>query len=262
MPSIHSSVSTRFCVRRQSTVGTRKRPSGRCVLGDVVGHLGDGGRLQPQVHLDLDRVGERVDHGHRPQAPRRRMKALDLAGGEEVAVEVAAEALLDAGAQHLDGHRPRHAVVDRHRLVNLGDRSSGDRRPELGEVILQPATQRRLCTALRASFIENGGSLSCRRLGPGEFGADQVATRGQELAELDVAGPQARQGVGDTRLLRPADAQRPGQGADRQRGNTRRLQDPRGLSCQPARSARRAGPARCRRGRGAGCWRGRRPSSP
>ena len=117
---------------------------GRLILGDVVGHLGDGGGLQPHVHLDLDRVRQRLDHGDRPQPARRRMEALDLARGEEVAVEVALEALLDAGPQHLHGHVAAHAVVDHHRLVHLGDGGGGDRRAELGEVVLQPAAQRLL----------------------------------------------------------------------------------------------------------------------
>ena len=132
-------------VRRQSTSGTRKPPSpGAAVAGDVVGHLGDGGGLEAHVHLDLDGVRQRVDHGDGPQPPRRRMEALDLAGGEEVAVEVAAEALLDAGAQDLHRHVAAHAVVDHDGLVHLGDGGGRHRRPELGEVVLQPAAERLL----------------------------------------------------------------------------------------------------------------------
>ena len=59
---------------------------------DVLGHLGDGGGLEPQIHLELGGVAQGVDDGDRLQAPRRRMEALDQAGGEIVAVEVAAEA--------------------------------------------------------------------------------------------------------------------------------------------------------------------------
>ena len=71
------------------------------VVLDVLGHLGDGGGLEPQVHFDLGGVAQVVDDGDRLQAPRGRVKAFDLARGEVVAVEVAAEALLDAGAKDL-----------------------------------------------------------------------------------------------------------------------------------------------------------------
>ena len=72
MPSIHSIVSTRL--RRALPVDARHaetrssdRPS-----RDVLGHLRDGGRLEPQIHLELGRALQRVDDGHRPQPPRRR----------------------------------------------------------------------------------------------------------------------------------------------------------------------------------------------
>src|ERR1700693_3623758 len=72
------------------------------------------------------------------------MEALDLARGEVVAVEVAPEALLDAGAQdfHGDG-APPGAVVD-DGLVHLRYGGSRDGRADLHEVILEPAPERLL----------------------------------------------------------------------------------------------------------------------
>ncbi len=99
MPSIHSSVSTRRALRVQSTVGHAKA---FVVLG-VLGNLRDGGGLHAEIHLDGDGLGQSIDHGNRPQAPRRRMEALDHPRGEDIVVEVLLEALLDAGAEHLDG---------------------------------------------------------------------------------------------------------------------------------------------------------------
>ena len=52
------------------------------------------------------------------------------AGGEVVAVEVALEALLDAGPQDLDGNGAALAVVDHLGLVDLGNRRGGDGRTE------------------------------------------------------------------------------------------------------------------------------------
>ena len=129
------------------------------------------------------------------------MKALDLPRREEVAVEIAAEALLDTGPQHLDGHGTRHAVVDHHRLVHLGDGSSRDRRAELGEVILQPAAERRLHGAARLLHGKRRQLVLQMAQVLGELRADQVGARGQELAELDVAGPEAGQGIGDAGIL-------------------------------------------------------------
>ncbi len=154
------------------------------------------------------------------------MKALDLPRREEVAVEIAAEALLDTGTQHLDGHGTRHAIVDRDRLVHLGDGSSRYRRAELGEVILHPAAERRLHRAARLLHGKRRQLVLQMAQVLGEVRADQVGARGQELAELDVAGPEAGQGIGDAGILRAADAQRPGESADGQRRGARQMQRP------------------------------------
>ena len=206
---------------------------GRGVAGDVVGHLGDGGGLQPHVHLDLDGVGERVHHRHGLQPARGRVEALDLARGEEVAVEVAPEALLDAGAQDLDGDLAALAVVDRHRLVHLGDGGGGDRRAELGEVILQPAAE--LDLDRPAGFLHGERRQPILQVPEvaGQLRPDQIGAGGEELAELDVAGAEARECGGDAGVLGLARTERPGQDADGQR---RRAGEPQ--------RQRRAGPGR------------------
>ena len=77
------------------------------VAGGQLGHLGERGGLQAEVHLDRHRAGQRLDHGDRPQPARRRVDALDEARAGEEGLEVAAEAVADAGPQHL--HRDRSA---------------------------------------------------------------------------------------------------------------------------------------------------------
>ena len=199
------------------------------IAGDVVGHLGDGGGLQPHVHLDLDGPRQGLDDGHGPQPPRGRMQALDLAGGEEVAGKIAAEALLDAGAQDLHRHLAANAVVDDDGLVHLGDRGGGHRRTELGEMILEPATERLLDRL--ACFPHREGRQLVLQVSEvaGQLRPDQVVAGGKELAELDVAGPQAGQRAGNAPLFRLAEAQRPGQGSDRQGGGAGEMQRQRHL---------------------------------
>ena len=173
---------------------------GCLILDDVVGHLRDGGSLQPHVHLDLDRMRQGLDHSDGTQAPRRRMEALDLAGGEEVAVEVALELLLDAGAQHLHGHVAAHAVVDRHRLVHLGDGGRRNGRAELGEMILQLAAELLLDGLAGLGHGEGRQPVLKVAQVARQLRADQIGAGGEELAELDVAGAEAGDGAGDAAL--------------------------------------------------------------
>ena len=109
------------------------------VLG-VLGHLGDGCGLHAEIHLDGDRLRERVDDGDRPKPPRARMEALDHARGEEIAVEIPLEALLDAGPEHLDGDGLQDTIRHPHLgLVHLGDRGCGNGRSEFGVELIDRA---------------------------------------------------------------------------------------------------------------------------
>ena len=99
-----------------------------------------------------------------------------------------------------------HAVVDHHRLVHLGDGGGGDRRAELGEVILEPAAERLLDGAARLGHGERRQPVLQVAQVAGELGADQVGAGGQELAELDVAGAEAGERAGDARAPRGSPA--------------------------------------------------------
>ncbi len=81
--------------------------------------------------------------------------ALDQAGGEEIAVEVALEALLDAGPQDLDGDGAALPVLaDGDGLVHLGDGGGRDRRAELREMIFELAAKRLFDRAARFRHAE------------------------------------------------------------------------------------------------------------
>ena len=148
------------------------------------------------------------------------MQALDQAGGEVVAVEVAAELLLDAGAQDLDGDlAPAPVGVDDGGLVHLRDRGRGDGGPELGEMIFELAAERFLDGAARLGHGERRQVVLQQRQLAGELGTDDVGARRQELAELDVAGAEAGQGGGEARAARLAGAERRRQQGDRRDGD-------------------------------------------
>ena len=134
---------------------------------------------------------KRVDDGDGLQAPRRRIEALDLAGGEVVAVEIAAKAPLDAGAQDLDRDLAAPVLVDDDRLVHLGDGGGGNRGTELGEMVLEPSAERLLDGAAGLGHGERRQIVLQLRKIPGELGPDHVGARRQKLAELDVARAQA-----------------------------------------------------------------------
>ena len=187
MPSIHSSVSTRRALRVQSTFGTRK-PSSFLVFSAISEMAAASMRKSISMATDFASVSTTAIGRSRRE---RRMEALDHAGGEEVAVEIAVEALLDAGAQHLDGDRLQRAVRHPHLgLVHLGDRGGGDRRSELGEQRIDGRAERLLDRLPRFALREGRQAVLQRGEIGGELAADDVVAGGEELAELDVGRPE------------------------------------------------------------------------
>ena len=251
MPSIHSTVSTRRAVRFQSTSGTRK-PSSPAVFS-AISEMAAASRRR-SISSSVVRL-ERVDDGDGLQAPRRRMQALDQARGEVVAVEVAAELLLDAGAQDLDGDlAPAPVGVDDGRLVHLRDRGGGDGGAELGKMILQLAAERFLDGAARLGHGERRQVVLQQRQIAGELRADDVGARRQELAELDVAGAETGEGGGEARAAWLAGAERCRQQGDRRRRRFGPGAAAAAPACRVARNGRRAAPARGRLWPAAGSW--------
>ena len=128
------------------------------------------------------------------------MQALDLARGEKEAGEIVAEALLDAGPEDLHRHVAAHAVVDRDGLVHLGDGGGGTGGPNSAKwSSSRPPSAS--STARRASGIGERRQLVLQVAQvAGELRADQVGARGEELAELDVAGAETGERAGDAPL--------------------------------------------------------------
>ena len=118
------------------------------------------------------------------------MEALDHARGEEIAVEVLLEALLDAGAQHLDCNRLERAIRHPHLgLMHLRDRGRRHRRAELGVERVDGRAQRLLDRGARLALRERRQPVLKRGEIAGKLAADDVVAGRQELAELDVRRP-------------------------------------------------------------------------
>ena len=169
----------------------------------VLRHLRDGGGLHAEIHLDGDGFRQGLDHGLRPEPARRRVKALDQLGGEEIGIEVLVEALLDAGPEHLDGDRLEPAVALAHGgLVHLGDRGRGDGRPELGEDRVERRLERLFHRIARLGLGERRQPVLKRRQVSCELAPDDVVAGGEELAELDVGRPERGERRRQPRLIR------------------------------------------------------------
>ena len=163
MPSIHSMVTH---VAAGALPVDRGHAEARIVLG-VLGHLRQGGGLEPQIHLDLGRLLERLGDLHRPQAAGGRHVALLQARDQIEGLEIAVEALAHAGADDLDGdlagqrrsrRRPRPDGPGRSRRRRSAARSA-TKRSSTG-----PA-ERSLDRALARRF----GKVAIRSCSPGEI---------------------------------------------------------------------------------------------
>ena len=132
-------------VRFQSTSGTRKSPSGSAgpaMLSAISEMAAASSRRSISISIG---AAQRVDHGDRLQAPRGRMEALDLARGEDSSCRGrggSASRCRGAGSSRRRSRRTPLSIDDG--LVHLGDGGGGDRRAELGEVILELAAERLL----------------------------------------------------------------------------------------------------------------------
>ena len=186
MPSIHSSVSTRRALRLQSTCGTRK-PSSFLEFSAISEMAAASMRRSISMATDFASVSTTASGR---KTARGRMEALDHARGEEIRVEVLVEALLDAGAQHLDGDWLQRAVWLAHRgLMHLRDRGCGHRRAELGKQRVDGRFERIFDGLSRLVLREGRQAILERGEIGGELAADDVVAGGEELAELDVGRP-------------------------------------------------------------------------
>ena len=132
---------------------------------------------------------------------RSRRASADIASarprGEGEGVEVDAEALLDAGTQHLDGDRL--AAVRRVDLgaMHLRDRGGGDRGPNAANASFSGLPSAAVTTASASRARERRHLVLQAFEIAGERDADHVGPRRQELAELHVGRAELGQRGGE-----------------------------------------------------------------
>ena len=214
-------------------------------------------RFALQVEFGRQRV---LDLGHdlaRADLVGGRMRAVDERGDRLQQRDVAADLLLDVGAQHLDHDFARRRIAHRGQRgrMHLRDRRGGQRRGvEARERDVDRTPERLLDQRARGVAVERRDAILQQREFLGDVGRHEVAARGQDLAELDEDRPEllqrqaqahaarlrtrsrarraARRGASTAASVRPACRR-----ADR-RGDSAAARD---------RCARRAGPASCAR---------------
>ena len=190
---------------RQHVLGGEFPVDGRhaeiAILARVLRHLGDGGRLQPQVHLDRDRAPERVDGLHQPQAPRLGGVALGRARREVERRKLGAQAPLDVGPQHFHGDGAAAFGSSDLGAMHLRDRGGRDGRTERRERRRQRPTQRCRDHRLRLALRERRHPVLQRLQIARQRDADDIRPRRQELAELHIGRPEPRQRRRQTHAL-------------------------------------------------------------
>ncbi len=156
----------------------------------VLGEFRSRRRLQAEIHLHPHRAGQRLDDLDEAQAADFRDGAFGEPRGEEHVREVAGEALLHAGAQHLDGDGTRPLRGRDRGAVNLRDRGRRDRFAEVHK--------HRLDLGAEGGLDDGDRGLAAHRRHPvlqaleleGDLGPDDVGPGRQELPHLDVGGPE------------------------------------------------------------------------
>ena len=163
------------------------------VVARVLRHLGERGRLQPEIHFHRHRAGERRHRLDRAQPLRFEREAFRLARGVEEGVEIGFEAALDVGPQDFHRHRLVDAVLRDLRPMHLRDRGGGDGGSEAGIDVRHRLAERggdhgfRLALRKRRHLVLQAFEIARDRL------ADHVGPGGHELAELDVSRPELGQ---------------------------------------------------------------------
>ena len=111
---------------------------------------------------------------------------------EEIA-EIAAETRGDVGPQHLDRNRLLRAVAHHFTAMHLGDRGGGNRGAEAHKRLRYRAFQRLRDYGFGLLLRERRQAVLQALQVARHDHADHVGAGGEELAELEISGPEPRQ---------------------------------------------------------------------
>ncbi len=165
------------------------------VIGDIVAKLRGRRRLQPKIRLQFHRAGERVDDFDGAQPPPFRGKALGDSRDHIHIGEIARELPLDAGPQHLHRDLAFALVVAGVGDMHLRHRGRRDRLAEGRKHLVDAFAERlfddldrRLATERLHAVLQGGQRI-------GDFAADDIGPRRQELPELHIGRADLREGA-------------------------------------------------------------------
>ena len=184
MPSIHSSVSTSPRGPRPNRPAARGSPASSLVFSAISESAAASRRRS--ISMATERR-QRVDHGDRPQPARGRRKRSISRAAKTNASRSLLEALLDAGAQHLDRDRlGAPSGVRTSALCTCAIEAAATGGPNSAKSVVDGRAQRRLDGGARLALRERRQAVLQRGEIAGELAADDVGAGGEELAELDV----------------------------------------------------------------------------
>ena len=179
----------------------RGNAEARIVFG-VVAQLRQSRRFEPQVHFDAGGLGQRLGHFHRLQAARVGDPFLLQAGDEEVTFKIIGEALAHAGADDFDRDFFRRAVFHDFGGMHLRDGGGGDGVVKRNVKIIDAAADGILDHLAGLRRRERIHLVLQPRQVLRQLFADNVGTRGEELAELDIGRAEAADGASEALLAR------------------------------------------------------------
>ena len=100
------------------------------IVAGILGHFGERGGFEPQVHLQRHCAAQCVHHFHQSQAAPFGRNHLAATCCEGECIEIDLEAPLNAGPEHFDRHRAAVKFAGYFGAVHLGDRGGRHRRAE------------------------------------------------------------------------------------------------------------------------------------
>ena len=170
------------------------------IVREVLGKLRGRRRFKPQVHLDTHAARQRLDNFDEAQPFQARLETFGAARGIEHVGKIAREASLDAGPQQLDRDLALAIGVAHAGAVDLRNRRGGHRLAEFDIERVDLGAEGRLHCADGSGAIGRRHAVLQLLQFAGDFGADVVGSRREELAEFDVRRPEPvdrrRQAVG------------------------------------------------------------------